>query len=453
MEGENFTLMESAPVGRAVLKLAIPTVFSTIITLIYNLTDTFFIGMLDDPLQLAAISLTFPVFIIIQAIGNIFASGAPSYISRCLGAKKYDESKHTSAVSLYSALIGIFVVTVCCFIFMTPILNAIGTSSDTIEPTRQYMSVICGFSFVLTLQIILPAMLRAEGKVRQAVTGMVIGTVLNIILDPIFILGFDWGIAGAAWATIIGNLGAVVYYIIYFLREKGIISIFPKDFKPSVTIYREVLKIGLPSSLAQIIMSFANILTNNLAVVYGDEVISAFGVAGKALMMIVMIVTGFVMGFTPFAGYNYGARNTHRLIAAIKFTLLAGTAGCIVFLFLFLGLGPLFMSAFTSNERVIQVGVRLIQAQAWCVPTLAMQMTMMATFQATGQAAKAAIVNFGRQCLFLIPLLFILNAVWGLTGLMYAQSVADILTTLVALLVGIPFLKELHKQDRSLSQA
>lgn len=453
MKNENFDLMESAPVGKAILKLAIPTVFSTIITLVYNLTDTFFIGMLDDPLQLAAISLTFPVFLIIQAIGNIFGSGAPSYISRCLGARNYDEARHTSAVSLYSALAGTLIITVCCFLFMTPILNAIGTSSETIGPTRQYMSVICGFAFVLTLQIILPAMLRAEGKVRPAVTGMVIGTVLNIILDPIFILGLGWGVAGAAWATIVGNFGAVIYYLIYFIREKGIISIFPRDFKPSLTIYREVLKIGLPSSLAQIIMSFANILTNNLAVVYGDEVISAFGVAGKALMMIYMIVTGFVMGFTPFAGYNYGARNTHRLIAAIKFTMLTGTAGCIVFLFLFLGVGPLFMRAFTSNDSVIEVGVRLLHAQAWCVPTLAIQMTMMATFQATGQAIKAAIVNFGRQCIFFIPLLLILNSVWGLTGLMYAQSVADILTTLVALLIGIPFLKKLHKQDRSLAEA
>lgn len=224
LENENFTLMEKTPVGKAVMKLAIPTVFSTIISLIYNLTDTFFIGMLDDPLQLAAISLTFPVFIIIQTIGNIFGSGAPSYISRCLGAKNYDEAKHTSAVSLYSALIGIFIVTGLCFLFMDPILNAIGTSADTIAPTKAYMSVICGFAFVLTMQILLPAMLRAEGKVRQAVTGMVIGTVLNIVLDPIFILVLDWGVAGAAWATILGNLGAVVYYLIYFIKEKGYYS-------------------------------------------------------------------------------------------------------------------------------------------------------------------------------------------------------------------------------------
>lgn len=451
MEHNNFELMEQVPVKKAILTLAIPTVFSTIIQLIYNLTDTFFIGMLDDPLQLAAISLTFPVFLIIQAIGNIFGSGAPSYISRCLGAKQYEQAKHTSAVSLYSALIGILVITACCFLFMTPILHAIGTSSDTIGPTREYMSVICGFAFVLTLQIILPAMLRAEGKVRQAVTGMVIGTVLNIILDPIFILVLGWGVAGAAWATIVGNFGAVIYYLIYFFREKGIISIFPKDFKPSLVIYKEVVKIGLPSSLAQIIMSFANIFTNNLAVVYGDEVISAFGVAGKALMMVAMIVTGFVMGFTPFAGYNYGARNTHRLIEGIKFTMLAGTAGCIVFLFLFLGLGPIFMRTFTSNPRVVEVGVRLMQAQAWCVPVLAIQMTMMATFQATGQAAKAAIVNFGRQCIFLFPLLYLLNNLFGLTGLMYAQSVADLLTTMVALVIGIPFLQKLHKLDKKYS--
>ncbi|WP_180951193.1 MATE family efflux transporter [Marasmitruncus massiliensis] len=453
MQNTNFELMESAPVNKAILKLAIPTVLSTIIQLIYNLTDTYFIGLLDDPVQLAAISLAFPVFMMIQAVGNIVGSGAPSYISRSLGAKNYKEARHTSAVAFYSSAAIMVVMTGISLLFMNPILGLIGTSSTSISPTKDYLSVICGCSVILTMQIILPAMLRAEGKVHQAVTGMVIGTVTNIILDPLFILGFHMGAAGAAWATVIGNCLAVIYYLTVYTGGKSILSISPRDFKPSTRIYGEILKIGLPSSISQIVMSMANVLTNNLAASYGDNVISAFGVAGKLLIMVVMIVIGYVTGYMPFAGYNYGARNTHRLIQAFKFTILSGTAACFAFLGLFLFCGPIFMRVFTSQQELIDLGLRIMHAQAWSIPLMAVQMTMMVTFQATGQAIKATIVNLGRQCLLYLPLLYLFNALWQLSGLMYAQCVADILTTVTAISLGIPFLKKLYMMDKSLQPA
>ena len=453
MENSNFELMENAPVKRAILKLAVPTVLSTIIQLVYNLTDTYFIGLLDDPLQLAAINLAFPVFMLIQALGNIFGSGAPSYVSRCLGAKHYDEAKRTSSVSFYASIICSLLMTGLAFLFMDPILHLVGTSQATFGLTKQYMAIICGCSVVLMIQIILPSLIRAEGKVKEAVIGMVIGTVINIILDPVFILGFHQGVAGAAWATVIGNAVADIYYIIIFLRGKTTLSIAPRDCRPSKRILCEVFKIGLPSSVAQIIMSVANILTNNLAVAYGDAVISAFGVAGKLVVMIVMIVIGFVTGYAPFAGYSYGARNTHRLIEGLKFTMACGTVGCVAFLFVLLFGGGGFMRAFSSDSTIIDIGIQVIHAQAWAVPFMAIQMTMMATFQATGQAIKATVVNLGRQCLFYLPLMYLFNSIWHLPGLMYAQCVADILTTLVAVLLGIPFLRKIHKMDKSLDAA
>lgn len=187
--------------------------------------------------------------------------------------------------------------------------------------------------------------------------------------------------------------------------------------------------------------------------VYGDNVISAFGVAGKLLIMVVMIVIGYVTGYMPFAGYNYGARNTHRLIQAFKFTILSGTAACFAFLGLFLFCGPIFMRVFTSQQELIDLGLRIMHAQAWSIPLMAVQMTMMVTFQATGQAIKATIVNLGRQCLLYLPLLYLFNALWQLSGLMYAQCVADILTTVTAISLGIPFLKKLYMMDKSLQPA
>lgn len=449
MDKNNMELMINTPVPKAILKLAIPTVLSTIVSLIYNLTDTYFIGLLDDPIQLGAVSLAFPVFMVIQAVGNIFGNGAPSYISRCLGAGREKEARKTSAVSVYVSVTITLVMTVLCLLCMEPILHVLGASADTAGPTRAYLRVIVGFSFVMTLQIILPALLRSEGQVKQAVIGMIIGTVLNIILDPIFILLLGQGAAGAAWATIIGNFFAVAYYLVIFLRGKTMLSVRPRDFHPSVRIFQEVLKIGLPNSISQIIMNFSNILLNNLAAGYGDYVISAYGVAGKLISMVYMITVGYVSGYMPFAGYNYGAGRFRRMLSALRFTMLSGTCLCLVLLVPFLWLAPAFVKVFTSDAQIIEVGVAFLHAYAWVVPFMAIQMSMMCTFQATGSAVRAMVVNLGRQCLFNIPFLYLFNRLWGLSGLLHAQMSADICTTVLAVIIGIPLLRRLYGMQKN----
>lgn len=293
MQGTNIELLERSPVPQAILKLSIPTVLSNIVSLLYNLTDTYFIGLLDDPVQLGAISLAFPVFMLIQAIGNVFGNGAPSYISRCLGAKRYDEVKRTSAVSVYVSSAATIVIGIAIFAFMDPILHLLGTSEANIGPTRSYLQVIVAFAVVIILQVILSSMLRAVGKVKEAVIGIIIGTVLNIILDPVFILVFHQGVAGAAIATIIGNFVGVVYYIVVYIKGDIPLSIQLKDCRPSVRIFSEVLKIGLPNSVSVIIMSCSNIILNNLASDFGDHVVSAYGVSGKLIQMVFMIVVSW----------------------------------------------------------------------------------------------------------------------------------------------------------------
>ncbi len=444
MEKNNVNLMTNAPVPKAILTLSVPTVLSTIVSLVYNLTDTYFIGLLDDPVQLGAVSLAFPVFMVIQAVGNIFGNGAPSYISRCLGAGKEDEARRTSSVSVYVSAGLTLIMTALCFLFMNPILHVLGASADTAAPTKAYLRVIIGFCFIMALQIILPSLLRAEGQVKEAVTGMIIGTVLNIALDPLFILVLHQGAAGAAWATVIGNFFAVVYYLMVFIKGKTTLSIKPCDFRPSSRIFKEVLKIGMPNSISQVIMSFSNIILNNLAAGYGDYVISAYGVAGKLISMVYMITVGYVSGYMPFAGYNYGAKNIKRMVSALKFTIISGTILCLVLLVPFIWLAPAFVKLFTSDVLIIETGISFLQAYAWVVPFMAIQMSIMCTFQATGYAIHAMLINLGRQCLFNIPFLYLFNHLWGLTGLLYAQTGADICTTLLALIIGIPVLHGLY---------
>lgn len=378
----------------------------------------------------------------------MFGNGAPAYISRCLGAGNFDEARKTSAVSAYVSAIMTLVMTVLVLLFMKPIIHLLGASPAMAGPTREYLNIIVGFSVFLTLQGILPALLRSEGKVKEAVIGMVIGTGLNIILDPVFILLLDCGVAGAAWATIVGNFFAVVYYVSVFLRGKTSLSIALRDFKPSKRILKEILKIGVPSSIAQIIMSFTNILLNNLAAVYGDKVVSAYGVAGKMVTMVVMITLGYVSGYMPFAGYNYGAKKYRRMLSALKFTILSGTALCLIMLVPFVWLAAAYMRIFTSDSEIIEVGCMFLRGYAWVVPGMALQTALMCTFQALGAAVRATLLNLGKQVLFCIPFLWLFNRLWGLKGLVYAQTGADICTTALAVLLAIPMIHDLNKQQK-----
>lgn len=294
MENTNLRLMENGPISKTILKLAIPTVLSTIISIIYNITDTYFIGMLDDPVQLGAISLAFPVFMVLQALGNLFGVGAPPYISRMLGAGDLEEVKRTSSVAVYFSTALILFLSLLCFIFMNPILHIIGTSTDTFGPTKKYLSIVIAFSTVIILQSLLPALLRAEGKVREAVIGMVLGTVINIILDPVFILFFHMGVSGAAWATVIGNVIAVLFYLFVFLKGNTLLSVNPHDFKLSGKMFREVLKIGIPSSVSLVLTSATTAMFNNLAVKYGDYVVPVYMGAFSTNSQIIAIGTQFL---------------------------------------------------------------------------------------------------------------------------------------------------------------
>ncbi len=444
---DNLDLMEKAPVKKAILTLAIPTVLGTIVQLIYNLTDTYFIGLMDDPNQLAAISLAFPVAMLIQALGNIFGLGAPAYISVKLGEQNMDSAKRASATAFYTT-IGVGVLMTLFFaLFLEKLLPVIGTSPDTYQLTKEYLQVIGWFSIILVLQIVLPGLLRSEGATKQSVIGMLIGNIINIILDPIFILVFNMGVAGAAWATIIGNAISVCYYLFYFAKCKGVLTIALSWFKPTWQLYKNMFKIGIPATISQVLMSVVGVVQNNVAAGYGDYVITAFGVASKAFMVAIMIAIGFSQGLQPFAGYNYGAGNYRRMTAGVKTSMLYGTIICIFVAILF-GVFPRpFMAAFTSSDLIIDTGVEMMHALLWCIPLISIQMTLVVVLQSTGQAIKACILLLSRQWLLYVPVLFILNHLFQLHGFMYAQPVADYGTTILALLFTVPFLRKLHKME------
>ncbi len=445
MNNNKTELMEKAPVKQAILKLALPTMLSMAVVLIYNMTDTFFIGQLNDPNLVAALSIVFPVFMSVQAIGNIFANGASSYISRKLGAKDGEEAKRTSATALYTAaLIGI-IITAAMLILRRPLLSVIGTSPSTYSVTSEYYTIISAFAVVFILQITLAGLIRSEGATDKSMIGMFIGIGLNIVLDPFMIFTLDMGVAGAAWATVIGNAFGMLYFITHLLSKRTLLSIKTQYFHPSKKIYSEIFRIGIPSALSNLIMSFSMVLVNVIASGYGDYVVAGNGIQMRIASMAFMLLMGLAQGYQPFAGYNYGAKSYDRLREGFKITLVYSTLLGLFFCIIFRAFGEELISFFIRNRATIETGSKMLGAFAFAIPFIGLQMTMMITFQSTGRAMKAMIVSMGRQCIIYIPALFVLNNLFGLNGFIYAQPLADVLTTVVAVLMSRSFFREMER--------
>ena len=271
-------IFEKMPVGKAVAVLAIPTILSQLVTMIYNLADTYFIGLTANPQMVAAASLAFPAFLLLTALSNLFGIGGGSLISRLLGAKSFDDTKKASAFSFYGCLVVTAVYSALIFTFMTPLLNLLGASKDTFEYAKQYLfwtTVVGGIP--TTISVLIGNLLRSEGRVAFASIGMAMGGIINIILDPIFIFGFDKGIEGAAIATMIANVCSMVYFFIVYaiIRKKSVISLNPRNFTPKKSISGSIVSVGIPSFVSLMLVCVSNAFMLNLASQYCTDSVSA----------------------------------------------------------------------------------------------------------------------------------------------------------------------------------
>jgi putative MATE family efflux protein len=429
-------LMEKAPVGTAIIRLALPMIVGMLAQAIYNMTDMFFIGQTGDPNMVAAVSLVFPLFMISQALGNIFATGGSSYISRLLGAKKIDEARHTSSVSFYCSLgIGLLLAVILLMV-KTPVLYLIGASDATFAYADDYFSIVNIFLPIAAAGTVLGGQMRSEGATDKAMYAMLMGIVLNIVLDPIFIFWFDMGTAGAAWATVAGQAVTFVYGVCYFLSKKTVLSVRPADYKPNKTMWFQLLSIGVPAGLSNVIMSVSNILGNRIAAGYGDFVIAGIGVQMRVASLYFMLVFALAQGWQPFAGFNYGAKNYDRLRKGFKLTLVYATALCIAGSVILRFAGDTFIRFFINDGPTIEAGRTMMHTFVWGLPFIGIQITLMVSFQSFGKSVQAMIITLGRQLLFYVPLLYLLNHLFGFSGFVWAQPAADILTTGIALVLS-----------------
>ena len=439
-------IFSKAPVSQAVFKNALPAMAAMLMVLVYNLADTFFIGQTHDALQVAAVSLATPVFLIFMAVGTVFGMGGTSVISRALGEGRTDYAKKVCSFCMWGCVIVGVVMAALFLIFMEPILSLIGASSDTWDLAKTYlMIVVCSGPFVL-ISNCYANVIRTEGESGRACIGQLLGNLLNVVLDPVMILGFGWNIAGAAIATVIGNVIGAGYYISYFLRGKSSLSVRLKDFTLREKVCSSVLAIGVPAALGSMLMSVSQIIINSQMAEYGDMAIAGMGVAMKVVTITGMVCIGLGQGVQPLLGYCVGAKLWKRFKEVFKFSFIFSfMLGVVLTVICYLFTNQI-VSAFLADVTAFDYAVRFAKILLTTSPIFGVFYVLTNALQAMGAATASLVINLSRQGIIFIPILFILKAVLGLTGLVWAQPVADILSILLAAVLYVNTYKKLSIQ-------
>lgn len=428
-------LFEKAPVPQAVLKNAVPAMAAMLMVLIYNLADTFFIAQTRNDILVAAVSLATPVFLIFMALGTVFGIGGTSVISRSLGQGRTEHAKKVCSFCMWGCVTVGVVISAVFLLLMEQILELIGASADTWGPARTYLTIVAlGGPFVL-ISSCFSNILRAEGQPNKAMMGQILGNLLNVLLDPVLILGFRWGIAGASIATVAGNLAGAGYYLLHFLRGRSTLSIHIKDLSFRDDICTGVLAIGIPASLGSLLMSLSQIIINARMAGYGDMALAGMGVAMKVTMMTGMVCIGFGQGVQPLLGYCVGAGLWERFKKIMGFSILfsLGLSAAMTGL-CYLLRGPI-IRVFLTEPASFDFALTFTNILLTTSFLFGVFYVLANALQAMGAAAQALVINLSRQGLIYIPALYILQALLGATGLAWAQPVADLLSTvLVAML-------------------
>lgn len=436
MKDKTTEIFKNAPVPKAVLTNVIPSIISMIMVLAYNLADTFFIGKTRDAFMVAAVSIATPAFLLFMAVGMLFGIGGTSLISRMLGEGKPQRAKNTSSFCFWTGLIIGIISMIFIWIFVQPICRAIGASDDTIKYASQYLNIVAvGIPFLI-ISNMFSNIIRAEGQAQKAMMGMIIGNMINIVFDPVMILWLGWDVAGAAVATVLGNVFAALFYIRHLLSKKAMLSIRPKYYLVGEGVAAGVFAIGIPASLNSILMSVSNIVVNNIMSNYGDMAVAGLGVAMKVNMIVVMLLIGLGTGIQPILGYCFGSGNRTRYLAVLKFSLiLAFGLSAVMTVICYCGADPL-VHAFLEDADAFAYGMSFARIYIYSGPVIGLMFVLINAIQSTGAAFPALILSVSRQGLIYLPVLFLLRRVFdSATMLAAAQPITDYLTTALSVVL------------------
>ncbi|MBE6062363.1 MAG: MATE family efflux transporter [Clostridium butyricum] len=441
-------LFENAPVKKAYFKFALPVVFSMIVTLIYNIADTYFIGQTGDANQVAAVSLCAPLYTLMIALGDIFGLGGSSVISRLFGQKKHDDAKRISSFCFYGAFLCGIIVTILMFIFSNSVLKILGTDEATYLFAVQYYKYIAFGAPFIIFALAPSNIIRTEGLAKEVMIGSILGTVVNIILDPIFILVLKMGVSGAAIATVIGNIIADIFYVYIVLKKSRKLTVAFSKCRVNIVEMKDIFVIGIPAALTNIMQSIGIMAVNRSLYSYGNDKIAAMGIAMKVSMIVVLILVGFSFGAQPLMGYNYGARNMKRLKEVLKFSFVfEGILSIIMATVLIIFAKPI-TACFIGDSSIIESGAYMIRIMLISTPCISAILVCTVMFQSAGKAVPAMILSLGRQGLIFVPIILIMKVVLGYSGVIWSQTSADIITFIIAVITFKITFKELFVKDK-----
>lgn len=434
LQAEKYRKMTETPVERLVCRMAVPTIVSMLVTALYNMVDTWYVGFLNTQAT-AAIGICFSFMAIIQAVGFFFGHGSGNAISRLLGQRKTEEASRMAATGFFSALIGGGLLTAAGFVFLTPLSRLLGAIDSVLPYTQDYLGTILLGAPYMTAAFVLNNQLRLQGNAFFSMIGIASGAVLNTILDPLFIFVLGLEVKGAALATILSQL---ISFILLLLGcgKGGSLRMNPRHFSPSFARYREIFGGGLPSLCRQGLASFATICLNQSVGVYGDSAIAAFSIVTRITNFASSALLGFGQGFQPVCGFNYGAKLYHRVKKAFWFCVKLSTVVLTALAVLGYLFAPELVALFRKgDELLIEIGAQTLRYQCLSLPFVGLVILSNMLLQNIRATVKASVLSIARQGMFFLPLLFLLHALLGLPGIQLAQPAADIATFLLA----VPF--------------
>ncbi len=445
-------LFETTPIPRAVAQLAVPTILSSLVMILYNLADTYFVGMLNDPVENAAVTLVAPILLAFNAVNNLFGVGSSSMMSRALGKKDYDTVSRSSSFGFYCSLFCGILFSLLCTVWKEPLLALLGTDGQTMQATEAYMKWTVTFGAVPSiLNVVLAYMVRSEGAAFHASFGTMSGCFLNIVLDPIFILpwGLDMGAAGAGLATFLSNCVACLYFLVLLWIKRGstYVCIQPQKFCLKKQIVLGVCGVGVPASIQNLLNVTGMTILNNFTSGFGADAVAAMGIVQKINMVPMYIGMGLSQGIMPLVSFNYASGNFERMKRAIWFAAKA-TVSFIVLISVgyYFGAEPL-TRLFMENESIIAYGSRFLRGFCLGLPFLAIDFLAVGVFQAVGMGKESLLFAIMRKVVLEIPALYVLNYFFPLYGLAYAQVTAEVVLATAAVGVLLNLFRKLEKTD------
>ena len=429
MSTSNRWYLSTAPVLRALVHLCVPMAAAMIVGAVYNVINAGFIGSLHDSSLLAAVTLGSPVLALVMAVGGVFGVGGGALISRLLGASENEperagEIRHVSSFALWGSVLSGAVLGGIGLVFLTPLVTLLGADASATAATSAYIGVMLAFVPVLAAAFCLEQIVRAEGAARQVMIALIASTVANILFDLLFILVLGWGVAGAALAMGLSNLGVVVYFAVWLHRTSEHVSLAPRWFTLAPAVLKPVFGVGSGELLQSAFLIVTSLVLNNLAVAYGDTALAAMGVAVRIAQVPEFLVMGVTLGILPLLAYSYGKGDRERLNAALRVSAI--TVGVIVLVSagaVYAFREPLF-SAFSSDPSVLAIGVTILTAQLVAMIVNGFTGLLTSLFQATGRSLPAILMSLSQGVLF-IPIVLLGNLWFGLAGIIWSLTVSE----------------------------